>query len=62
MNDFVPRPHEAYDPHWVIKRDLNNIIENLRAKEPTDENRESLAIYEAILARYNADDQSKKLA
>lgn len=61
MNDFVPRPQEAYDPHWVIKRDLSNIIEKLRAKEPTEENQESLAIYENILARYNADD-SRKLA
>ncbi|MFF2317500.1 hypothetical protein ACFVTE_14685 [Arthrobacter sp. NPDC058097] len=26
MNDFVPRPHEPYDAHWVIKHDLANII------------------------------------
>jgi hypothetical protein len=61
MNDYVPRPHEAYDPHWVIKRDLSNIIEKLRTKEQTDEIRVSLAIYEEILARYNAD-QPRKLA
>ncbi|MFB9653916.1 hypothetical protein [Pseudarthrobacter oxydans] len=53
MNDFIPRPQPAYDPHWVIKRDLGNIIEKLRAKEPTDENRESLAIYEEILQRFS---------
>jgi hypothetical protein len=61
MNDYVPRPHEAHDPHWVIKRDLSNIIEKLRAKEQSDEIRVSLAIYEEILARYNAD-QPRKLA
>ncbi|MDQ0923359.1 hypothetical protein QF038_001867 [Pseudarthrobacter sp. W1I19] len=53
MNDYVPRPHEAYDSHWVIKRDLSNIIEKLRQKEPTTENRESLAIYEEILQRFS---------
>jgi hypothetical protein len=46
------RPVMAENPHWVMITGIRRIIDNLRTKEPTTENRESLAIYEDILARY----------
>lgn len=49
MNDYVPRPHEAYDPHWVIKQDLRNIIEKYTARGDL----ETVAVYQEALARYS---------
>lgn len=46
--DFTAKPHPAYDPHWVIIRDLGNIIEKYRARGDS----ETVAIYEEILARF----------
>ena len=51
MNDFVPRPREPYDAHWVIKRDLANIIAKYTAKGDD----ETAAVYIGALARYNRD-------
>ncbi|MEN8583170.1 hypothetical protein ABFP37_10735 [Burkholderia sp. RS01] len=49
MNDFVPRSREPYDAHWVIKRDLANII----AKYTARGDYETAAVYMEALARYN---------
>ncbi|GAA1253664.1 hypothetical protein [Arthrobacter pascens] len=49
MNDYVPRPRERYDAHWVIKRDLANII----AKYTAWGDLETAAVYKEALARYN---------
>lgn len=49
MNDFVPRPQEELDPHWVIKHDLANII----AKYTDKGDHETAAVYAEALARYN---------
>jgi hypothetical protein len=51
MNDYVPRPHAPYDAHWVIKRDLANIIAKYTAKGDD----ETAAVYIEALARYNRD-------
>jgi hypothetical protein len=51
MNDFVPRARETYDAHWVIKRDLANII----AKYTARGDYETAAVYMEALARYNGD-------
>jgi hypothetical protein len=51
MNDFVPRPHEPYDAHWVIKHDLANII----AKYTDRGDHETAAVYIEALARYSDD-------
>ena len=51
MNDYVPRAHEAYDAHWVIKRDLANII----AKYTDRGDPETAAVYIEALARYSDD-------
>ncbi|MET3349059.1 UNVERIFIED_ORG: hypothetical protein ABID57_000728 [Arthrobacter sp. UYEF1] len=49
MNDYVPRPHEAYDPHWVIKRDLANCVAKYTDRGDLD----TAAVYTQALARYN---------
>ncbi|MFC9351594.1 hypothetical protein [Arthrobacter sp. NPDC057013] len=49
MNDYVPRPSEPYDAHWVIKRDLANII----AKYRDGGDQETAAVYIEALARYD---------
>lgn len=49
VNDFVPRPREDYDPHWVIKRDIRKIIEKYTAKGDI----ETVAIYQQALARFS---------
>ena len=51
MNDFVPRPRQPYDAHWVIKHDLANIIAKYTAKGDD----ETAAVYIEALARYNRD-------
>lgn len=51
MNDYVPRPSEPYDPRWVIKRDLANIIAKYRDRGDY----ETAAVYIEALARYNGD-------
>jgi hypothetical protein len=48
MNDYVPRPRESHDPHWVIKRDLANII----AKYTDRGDRDTATVYAGALARY----------
>ncbi len=51
MNDYVPRPHESYDPHWVIRRDLANII----AKYTDKGDHETATVYAEALARYSGE-------
>jgi hypothetical protein len=51
MNDYVPRPREPYDGHWVIKRDLANII----AKYTDRGDHETAAVYVEALALYDGD-------
>jgi hypothetical protein len=51
MNDYVPRSREPYDAHWVIKRDLANII----AKYTARGDNETAAVYREALARYDGD-------
>ncbi|CAH0158095.1 hypothetical protein SRABI83_00879 [Arthrobacter sp. Bi83] len=51
MNDYVPRSREPYDAHWVIKRDLANII----AKYTARGDKETAAVYREALARYDGD-------
>jgi hypothetical protein len=48
MNDYVPRPRERHDAHWVIKRDLANII----AKYADRGDLETAGVYIEALARY----------
>lgn len=49
MADFTSRPHAEYDPHWVIKKDLANII----AKYTERGDDETVAVYQEALARYD---------
>ena len=51
LNDYVPRPAEPYDAHWVIKHDLANII----AKYTDRGDQETAAVYMEALARYDGD-------
>jgi hypothetical protein len=51
MNDYLPRPHEPYDPHWVIMRDLANII----AKYTDRGDHETATVYAEALARYSSE-------
>jgi hypothetical protein len=51
MNDYVPRSREPYDAHWVIKRDLANIIAKYTARGVY----ETAAVYREALARYDGD-------
>lgn len=51
VNDYVPRPREPYDAHWVVKRDLANII----AKYADRGDDETAAVYREALARYDRD-------
>lgn len=51
MNDYIHRPREPHDAHWVIKRDLANII----AKYTDRGDQETAAVYKEALARYNGD-------
>jgi hypothetical protein len=51
MNDYVPRPREQYDAHWIIKSDLANII----AKYTDRGDHETAAVYIEALARYDGD-------
>lgn len=54
MNDYVPHPHEAYDPHWVIKRDIGNIIQKYTARGDMD----TVAVYQNYLAEKYSDSGS----
>lgn len=50
MNDYVPRPHESYDPQRVIMRDLANIV----AKYTDKGDHETATVYAEALARYSS--------